>query len=55
MSPPPMMGGGGPGRRMGQPVSKPKEMISTAKRLLKYIKSDFYLIIQHQEFLRRRN
>lgn len=45
MSPPPMMGGGGPGRRMVQSVSKPKEFISTAKRLFKYIKSDIYLII----------
>lgn len=45
MSPPPMMGGGGPGRRMAQPASKPKELFSTAKRLLGYIKSDLYLIV----------
>ena len=45
MAPPPMMGGGGPGRRMAQNVSKPKELLNTVKRLIKYIKSDLPLII----------
>ena len=45
MAHPPMMGGGGPGRRMAQPVSKPKELASTIKRLFGYVKPDMPKII----------